>query len=186
MTSLDSSLPTPVSDAAETDPMGLPHATAPRHRSTLPTGVAASRGILHCRRGEWHSGLHYLQQVDASAGDVTLPGIYFSYLGLALARCQRKHDEAVELCERAVALGFYDPENYLNLAWSKMLAGDRSGALRAVERGLELDARHAGLSELQRRLGQRRTPVLRFLHRSHPLNVKLGRWRHAYLQRKAG
>ena len=145
---------------------------------TLPSAVAASRGILHCRRGEWHSGLHYLQQVELGGGDVTLPGLYYSYLGLALARCQRRHSEGIELCERAVSLGFFDPENFLNLAWARMLAGDRRGALDAVERGLKLESRHAALKELAQRLGRRRPPVLSFLPREHPLNRRLGQWRH--------
>jgi tetratricopeptide (TPR) repeat protein len=160
--------------------------TTGERRAALPSGVAAHRGILHCRRGEWHSGLHFLQQVETGVGEITMPGLYYSYLGLALARCEKRHAEAVELCERAVSLGFFDPENFLNLAWARMLAGDRQGALKAVARGLELEPDHDGLLGLQARLGRRRAPVLSFLPREHALNVKLGRWRHAMSQRRAG
>jgi hypothetical protein len=48
----------------------------------------------------------------------------------------------------------------------------------AVERGLKLDPDHPGLLTLQKEIGTRRRPVLRFLDRDHPVNVFLGRMRH--------
>ena len=180
---MSSSDPSRSSAALQSDAAPADAAPADTTGRTLPSAVAASRGILHCRRGEWHSGLHYLQQVEQTSGDVTLPGLYWSYLGLALARCQRRHAEAVELCERAVSLGFFDPENFLNLAWARMLAGDRRGALASVEGGLRLEPGHPALLELAQRLGKRRPPVLPFLPREHPLNRRLGRWRHAMQSR---
>jgi hypothetical protein len=50
--------------------------------------------------------------------------------------------------------------------------------------GLAVDNRHPGLLELRRRLGVRQPPVLRFLSRSHPLNVWLGRARHSSRERQ--
>jgi hypothetical protein len=150
----------------------------PTNGGSLPLTVAIHRGILHCRKGEWHSGLHYLQVADGLDADMTLPGLYFSYLGLALARCQRRHEEATELCERGVAIQFYEPENFLNLAWVRLLARDRLGAITALERGLALDAKHAGLLDFQSKLGVRRAPVLRFLPRGHGINRFLGKMRY--------
>ena len=159
-------------------------ALSPTRRAELTPAQAIWRGIFHCRRNEWHSGLYYFRMVECS-GEVTLPGLYWSYLGHALSRAGHRHGEAIELCERAVSMEFFQPENYQNLAWVRLLSGDRRGALDALEQGRALDPSYAGWKELVRRLGARRPPVIRFLSRSHPLNRTLGRWRHALSQRRA-
>ena len=151
----------------------------------LPSSVAVVRGIAACRRGEWHSGLHYLRIAEEAEGDVTLPGLYWSYLGVAIARCERRHDVALELCERAVTVEFFQPENFVNLAWANLLAGNRRAAVVATEKGRSLDPEYPGLREMATRLGTRRPPVLRFLRRDHPLNRRLGQWRHAMETRRA-
>jgi len=153
--------------------------------AAIPSAVAVTRGINHCRKGEWYSGLHYLQMAHDHPEDMTLPGIAYSYLGVAVARCEQRHGDATALCEHAVDVGFFEPENYLNLAMVRVLARDRRGALAAIRRGLAVDARHPGLRDLQRELGQRRPPVLPFLSRSHPLNQWLGRMRHSWSLRHA-
>ena len=78
---------------------------------------------------------------------------------------------------------FYEPENWLNLAWTCVLARDRRRANEAILRGLAMDSRHAGLRELAQRLGLRRPPVISFLPRGHALNATLGRWRASVLLR---
>ena len=178
-----------VRDAEQTDPAGEPlppvrareRASESPSGSVIPTPIAVHRGILHCRAGEWHSGLYYLLRAEEPDGETTLPGLYFSYLGQALARCEQRHAEAIALCERAVAMQFYEPENFLNLAWSRFLARDRHGAVIAVERGLALDAKHAGLRGLRQRIGARRPPVVSFLPREHPVNRYFGRLRQRWL-----
>ena len=122
-------------------------------------------------------------QVDRRS-DLRLPGVFYSYLGHALARCERRHAEAVALCERAVASEFFQPENFLNLAWTRLLSRDRKGAMAAVQRGLHLDPAHAGLRDMEKRLGRRSAPVIRFLPRGHALNRRLGRLRAALRARR--
>jgi hypothetical protein len=153
--------------------------------AAIPSAVAITRGIHHCRHGEWYSGLHYLQMAHDRPEDQTLPGLAYSFLGLAVARCEHRHADATTLCEHAVEVGFYEPENYVNLALVRILAHDRGGALAAISRGLAVDPRHEALRELQRELGQRRPPVLSFLPRTHPLNQWLGRMRHSWHLRHA-
>ena len=138
-------------------------------------------GLDLCRRGEWHGGLYQLCQIDLADPRIVLPGTFFSYLGLAYARCEHRWREGRQLCERAVSLEFYEPENWLNLAWTCVLARDRRRACDALTKGLAIDARHRGLRDLARRLGMRRPPVLGFLSRSHAVNISLGRWRAALL-----
>lgn len=134
-------------------------------------------GLDLCRRGQWHGGLYHLCQIDLADPRILLPGTFFSYLGLAYARCEHRYREGRELCERAVEIEFYEPENWLNLAWTCVLSRERRRACDALMRGLLIDPRHAGLRDLSRRLGVRRPPVLPFLKRRHPVNIVLGRWR---------
>ena len=151
--------------------------------ASAETMATIQRGILHCRRGEWHVGLHQLMQVDLR-GDAKLPGLFYSYLGHALARCERRHAEGIALCERAVASEFFQPENFLNRSWARRLSHDRKGAMEAVQRGLHVDPAHAGLREMEKRLGRRNAPVIRFLPRGHALNRRLGRLRAAWRARR--
>jgi len=148
-----------------------------RASGELPVPVALRRGIDHCRRGEWDAGLQYLLEADVSDNDQTLPGLYFSYLGHALARRTETGPEAMSLCERAVEAQPHEPDNLLNLAWACILAQDRRGAIDALDRGLAVSPRHHGFEQVRRKLGLRRPPVVRFLRRANPINRALGRLR---------
>src|SRR5688572_30659514 len=79
----------PLHDERDPDHRPIPRSTVQvswRASGNLPMPVAVRRGIDHCRRGEWDEGLQYLLEADSSDDDQTLPGLYFSYLGHALAR----------------------------------------------------------------------------------------------------
>ena len=76
------------------------------------------------------------------------------------------------------AIAFYQPENYLNLARTQLLANDRRGAVSAIQGGLKIDPHQEDLLELQRQIGVRREPVLSFLSRDNLINRILGRLRH--------
>lgn len=141
---------------------------------------ALHRGIDCCRRGDWDQGLLYLGRVAEASDRSSLPGLFYSYLGYGIARCQNRVAEGLKLCEHSVKLEFYQPENYLNLARTCLLGKDRPGAVRAIRRGLKIDSQHLELLALYRELGMREAPVLPFLQRSNPLNQILGRIRHAF------
>lgn len=155
-------------------------AREPSPAGGIPAAVAIRRGIDHCRRGEWSPGLRYLAEADSPAAEQTLPGLYYTYLGHALARMGPSPAVGVGLCEGGLAAQPGEPENALNLAHARLLARDKRGAAEALDRGLALAPGHAGFEALQRELGRRRAPVLGFLPRSHPVNRWLGRLRHAY------
>jgi Flp pilus assembly protein TadD len=139
----------------------------------------ALQGIELCRHGNWAKGLDLLGRVaEAEGRDFEPPSLFYSYLGYAVARQQKRFKEGVRLCEHAIKLEFYHPENYLNLARTFLLAGNRRGAHKALDTGLRLDPSHLGLKALQKEMGWRRPPVLRFLSRDNPLNQLLGRLRH--------
>jgi hypothetical protein len=137
-------------------------------------------GIECCRRGDWNAGLHHLGKVtetgDANGG---LPGLFYSYLGYGIALRDKRIREGLKLCRHAIEVEFFQAENYLNLARTCLLARDRKGAVKAVRGGLKVDRNNQKLIALYKELGVRSLPVLSFLDRSHPLNVLLGRLRHA-------
>lgn len=135
------------------------------------------RGIALCRAGEWDRGLGVLGRL-ASAGE-RLSSQGYSFLGYGLALRHKQVREGLRLCNHAVKLEFYQPDNMLNLARTQLLAGDRRGATASMRQGLAIDRDHAGLVALAEDLGTRRQPVLQFLARGNPLNVLLGRLRHS-------
>ena len=135
------------------------------------------RGIALCRAGEWDRGVDILARQINSGERLSSTG--YSYLGYGMALRRRQIREGLKLCEQAVKLEFYQPDNFLNLARTQVLAGNRRAAAASMRRGLALDRGHRGLRALAKDLGIRRAPVLRFLGRGNPLNVLLGRLRHA-------
>ena len=139
-------------------------------------------GIEHCRAGRWEKGVESLEYVaERYRGGLSHASLYFSYLGCALARVQKRKKEALVLCQRAVKIEFYQPENWANLAEVLLLSGRRKEASGALLQGLQIDPQDKRLHELYESLGLRRQPVLGFLGRSNPLNHLLGRLRNDML-----
>ncbi len=99
---------------------------------------------------------------------------YVSLFGLLIARERGQLKRGLELAEKAVEDGGFDPDLCLNVASIYLKAERRADALRWIEAGLERSPGHAGLEQERSVLGVRRPPVLRFLPRSHPLNKLLG------------
>ncbi len=106
---------------------------------------------------------------------------YLSYLGLSLARAERKWAEAEELCNTAVKMKRDHPQLYLNLAEVYVTAGRREDAVEILSRGLNYARRDARLNRALSKLAVRRPPVIRFLNRQHFLNRNLGKLRHRAL-----
>lgn len=137
-------------------------------------------GIELCRQGSWRQGLDLLRKVaEADDRSAELPGLFYSFLGFGIARFDRRVREGIALCQHAVKREFYQPENYVNLARTYLLAEDRRRASETVLEGLKIDPDHRGLADLLEELGIRRRPVLPFLSRRNPLNYLLGKVRHA-------
>ena len=140
----------------------------------------AFQGVELCRQGQWERGLDLLARAAESDDRSTEgPSLMYSYLGYGIARYKGRPRDGVALCEHAVKLEFFQPDNQFNLARTYMLVGNREKAVAALRRGLKLDPDHGGLRTLALQMGQRRPPVLRFLSRDHPLNKMLGRLRHS-------
>jgi Flp pilus assembly protein TadD len=103
---------------------------------------------------------------------------YMSYLGVVLARSERKWGEAERLCDSAVRMKRNQAQLYLNLAEVYAAAGRRDDAVDALQTGLKYARRDIRLTIAMNKLTPRRSPVLNFLGRTHPINRQLGILRH--------
>lgn len=145
--------------------------------------ILAATGIDLCRSGDWKRGAFFLEcAAKRPTNGVPLPALYHSYHGHAVAREGRRVQEGLAFCEQAAREEFWDPEIWLNLAKVRLHAGNRRGALSAVNEGLAIDPTQAGLLGIFRDLGVRRPPVISFLSRTNPLNQLLGRARYRLAQ----
>jgi Flp pilus assembly protein TadD len=107
---------------------------------------------------------------------------YMSYLGVVLARSEKKWGEAERLCDTAVRMKRNQAQLYLNLAEVFATAGRREDAVEALSAGMKFARRDVRLTIAMNRLTERRSPVFRFLTRRHPLNRQLGILRHRAMQ----
>jgi tetratricopeptide (TPR) repeat protein len=102
-----------------------------------------------------------------------------SWYGLTLILVEHNNNLGIRYCEEAVrASGGDSPESWLNLARACRALGYRERAIKAIERGLQLEEGHPPLRAELESLGERRRPVIGFLSRSHPLNRLFGRLRY--------
>jgi hypothetical protein len=136
-------------------------------------------GVVAARDERWRDALNLLTEVAQRAESRgNLPGLFYTCLGVAIARCEGQRRDGLELCRYGMRIQPEEPDNYWNLATLYVMLGRRQAAVRELEAGLELDPGHPRLRELYRRIGVRRRPPLPFLSRQHPLNVVIGQIRH--------
>src|SRR5260370_33185722 len=108
---------------------------------------------------------------------------YISFLGLSIARAQRKWDQASDLCEIAVQLKPKEMQFHLNLGEVYASAGLREKALDKLDEAVELFGEDARLKRARGMVVNRRKPLLPFMGREHFLNRELGKLRHRTLKR---
>jgi len=141
--------------------------------------------VLACRQDNWRRGYEILSQLASETHSKSkMPGVFYSYLGVAVARCEgRKHD-GMELARYALRVQPREADNYSNLALLCLTMNRRKQALRWLEKGLRYEPRNRRLNALRESLGLRRKPPVPFLDRSNPVNVMLGQFLHRYRQRQ--
>jgi hypothetical protein len=81
----------------------------------------------------------------------------------------------ITLCQAALKANRKVAEVYYCLAQLYTMAGSRKMAVETVSQGLACGPAHIGLRETQERMGVRGSPILPFLHRDNPINIRLGR-----------
>jgi len=136
-----------------------------------------AKGVESVAKGDFLSGLAYFEAAIELARKVektTPPPKYLSYYGLCLAMVSTKTQTALELCESAVAVEFYNPDLFHNLARVHLRLGRRDRAYALLLRGLQLHPGHRGISLDLRSLGVRRRPWIPFLSRANPVNRFFG------------
>jgi Flp pilus assembly protein TadD len=136
------------------------------------------QGIKLLRNGQSAEAIEYLQH--AAELEQQNP-YYLSFLGVSVARAQRKWAPAAKFCETALSLRRNEAQFYLNLAEVYVSAGRRDDAVEVLDRGLIYFKADARLRRARAKLGTRSTPVLPFLERGHFLNRSLGKLRHHVL-----
>lgn len=109
--------------------------------------------------------------------DSTNP-LYLSFLGLAMARSEKKWVEATKLCEDALRLKRKELQLHLNLAEVYAVSGKRDSAIAVLDQARESFGPNARLMKARSRVEKRKSPILPFLPRQNMLNVTLGKWRH--------
>src|ERR1700685_4099866 len=137
------------------------------------------QGLTLLRDNHAYRALPHMQR--AAELDKNNP-YYMSYLGVVLARSEKKWGEAEKLCDAAVRLKRNQAQLYLNLAEVYSNAGRKDDAVDALQAGLKYARRDVRLTIAMNRLTRRREPVLSFLNRQHPVNRQLGMIRHRALQ----
>ena len=138
------------------------------------------QGINLLRNGHSAEALEYLRH--AAELEQQNP-YYLSFLGVSVARAQRKWAAAVKLCETALSLRRSEAQLYLNLAEVYVSAGRRDDAVAVLDRGLIYFRGDARIGRARANLGKRCSPVLPFLERGHCVNRSLGKLRHRVLER---
>ena len=96
-----------------------------------------------------------------------------SYLSYCIATERGRIQEALTLCNEAMALEPGNPLHYLNLGRIYLHAGKKNEALAALRKGLSLGENMA-IRSLLKRFGTRGKPVFPFLPRDNFLNKYAG------------
>jgi Flp pilus assembly protein TadD len=138
------------------------------------------RGVELLRDGNAGKAVDYFR--SAAESEERNP-YYLSFLGLAVARAQRKWAPALELCQAALRLKANESQFYLNLAEVYLAAGRREDAVEVLDSAVKYFRRDTRVNLQRGKLGNRGNPVLPFLDRQHFLNRNLGQLRHRALRR---
>lgn len=152
------------------------HGAPQRPEGQPPTQAAFERGIRAFEQARYDEAREQLQLcIDADPEHARAR----SYLGVCLAVCERRFEEAVALCTTASKQEFFNPEVYLNLARVYLHFGFKAEGRRFLLRGQMIDPGNGPIQSELDRLGRRVEPVLRFLPRRHFVNRWLGSAKHA-------
>jgi Flp pilus assembly protein TadD len=103
--------------------------------------------------------------------------VYLSHLGLCIGLNGNKL-EGEEICRKAVELSSRNPVLLVNLGRILVAQNRRREAWECFTRAYKMDNTNAPAALELSRMGVRKKPMLPFLSRNHPLNIKLGIWRH--------
>jgi Flp pilus assembly protein TadD len=129
------------------------------------------QGMRMLRDGHPHDALAHFR----AAADLEMHNpFYMSFVGVSLARAEKKWEPALRLCEAALRMKRTEAQLHLNLAEVYVAAGRREEALMALDRAAISLGGDARVRRARMKLGSRRSPVLPFLDRQNIVNRELG------------
>jgi len=99
---------------------------------------------------------------------------FISFVGVSLARAEKKWTPALKLCEMALSMKRNEAQLYINLVDVYMSAGRREEALMILDRAQASLGRHPRIQQERMKLGTRRPSPVSFLRRENVLNRYLG------------
>ncbi len=138
-------------------------------------------GLEHLARGRARDALPFIgaavEVQQATGSGERGQAVYLSYQGLCLCLTRTDVHRGLQQCRQAARFDPISPEVWLNLGRVALIVGRRGEAYRAFREGLRIHPGHPSLSRGLLKMGRRRSPVLSFLARCHPINVLLGRLR---------
>ena len=141
------------------------------------------QAIQAAREGEYLEALTMFLDIYGTddAPPMTTPksASGLSWFGLCVALVRKEYKPAVDLCQRAISLEFYNGDHYANLSRVYAAAGKRKKAVEIADQGLKVARDHPYLRGVRKSLGVRARPAVPFLDRTNPINVSLGQSRHA-------
>jgi len=152
-------------------------------RDELKTGTFESRELFNraellIRKGEYARATILLNEaIKIAPSNAT----YLSHLGLCIGM-QGNLPVGEGMCRKAINMEPFEPIHFVNLGRVLLEQGRRKEAREAFTRAYALDNTNAPAALELSRMGIRRRPVLPFLPRNHPLNVRLGKLRHRLLR----
>lgn len=128
-----------------------------------------AKGLEALEHGHIHLAMSCLEQ----AARYERTSIVSSHLAYCMALNGRDMDIAIAMAGEALAQEPYNPAFCLNLGRVYLLAGRREDAVRTFRQGVAYTKDQNLIDELEK-LGIRKAPVFRRLHRDHFLNRYLG------------
>ena len=138
------------------------------------------KGIKLLRNGHSSDAVEYLRR--AAELEQQNP-YYLSFLGVSVARAERKWAPAMKFCEMALSVKRNEAQLHLNLAEVYESAGYRDEAVEVLDRGMINFKADPRFGRARANLGRRRSSIFPFLEREHFLNRALGKVRHRVLGR---
>jgi predicted Zn-dependent protease len=151
------------------DPADLPNFTA---RELLQQGTA----YLNANRVADATLVLFTLCERFTVADESVPPHVLALYALCLAR-QGKRKEAVDMCRTAIRRDSRSATCRIQMAKIYLLADSRKKAFEEIAVGLTHSPNHPELLKLRKEMGVRQRPVIGFLSRDNPLNVKLGKAR---------
>jgi hypothetical protein len=136
--------------------------------------VRIGRESLRSLRFEKANEVFGVYAERASAKGRPIPAGILANYALTVGHCNNVK-EGLLLCQAALKADRHAPEVYSCLAQIYLLANARKQAWEAVRQGLSYGPSHGDLRRLEAEMGVRGRPVVPFLHRDNPINVRLGR-----------